>query len=74
MCEETARPRGRVCEESRVVALMILYMYSNSLILVYVLYKSKTFGLLELLDIVGFIVGMFYGYCLWAQVDILLML
>ena len=23
MCEETARPRGRVCEESRVVALMI---------------------------------------------------
>ena len=26
-CEETARPRGRVCEESRVVALMILYMY-----------------------------------------------
>ena len=31
------------------------------------LYKSKTFELLELLDIVGFIVGMFYWYCLWAQ-------
>ena len=27
------------------------------------LYKSKAFELLELLDIVGFIVGMFYGYC-----------
>ena len=26
-CEETALFRGRVCEESRVVALMILYMY-----------------------------------------------
>ena len=39
---------------------MILYMYSNSLILIYVLYKSKTFELLELLDIVGFIVGMFF--------------
>ena len=38
---------------------MILYMYYNSLILIYVLYKSKTFELLELLDIVGFIVGMF---------------
>ena len=38
------------------------------------LYKSKTFELLELLDIVGFIVGMFYGYCLWAQVAVLLML
>ena len=34
------------------------------------LYKSKTFELLELLDIVG----IFYGYCLWAQVAILLML
>ena len=53
---------------------MILYMYWNSLILIYVLYKSKTFELLELLDIVGFIVGMFYGYCLWAQVVVLLML
>ena len=53
---------------------MILYMYYNSLILIYVLYKSKTFELLELLDIVGFIVGMFYGYCLWAQVVVLLML
>ena len=31
------------------------------------LYKSKTFELLELLDIVGFIVGMFYGYCLWPK-------
>ena len=31
------------------------------------LYKSKKFELLELLDIVGFIVGMFYGYCLWAS-------
>ena len=30
------------------------------------LYKSKTFELLELLDIVGFIVGMFYGYVLWV--------
>ena len=38
------------------------------------LYKSKTFELLELLDIVGFIVGMFYGYCLWAQVAVLLIL
>ena len=38
------------------------------------LYKSKTFELLELLDIVGFIVGMLYGYCLWAQVAVLLML
>ena len=38
------------------------------------LYKSKTFELLELSDIVGFIVGMFYGYCLWAQVAVLLML
>ena len=38
------------------------------------LYKSKTFELLELLDIVGFIVGMFYGYCLWAQEAVLLML
>ena len=38
------------------------------------LYKSKAFELLELLDIVGFIVGMFYGYCLWAQVAVLLML
>ena len=53
---------------------MILYMYLNSLILIYVLYKSKTFELLELLDIVGFIVGMFYGYFLWAQVAVLLML
>ena len=39
---------------------MILYMYYNSLILIYVLYKSKTFELLELLDIVGFIVGIVY--------------
>ena len=38
------------------------------------LYKSKTFELLELLDIVGFIVGIFYGYFLWAQVAVLLML
>ena len=38
------------------------------------LYKSKTFELLELLDIVGFIVGMYDGYCLWAQVAVLLML
>ena len=38
---------------------MILSMYYNSLILIYVLYKSKTFKLLKLLDIVGFIVGMF---------------
>ena len=38
---------------------MILYMYYNSIILIYVLYKSKTFELLELLDIVGFVVGMF---------------
>ena len=53
---------------------MILYMYYNSLILTYVLYKSKTFELLELSDIVGFIVGMFYGYCLWAEVVVLLML
>ena len=36
-------------------------MYYNSLILIYVLYKSKTFELLELLDIVGFIVGIVYG-------------
>ena len=42
------------------MALMILYMYYNSLILIYVLYKSKTFELLELLDIVGFIVGIVY--------------
>ena len=40
---------------------MILYMYYNSLILINVLYKSKTFELLELLDIVGFIVGIVYG-------------
>ena len=40
---------------------MILYMYYNSLILIYVLYKSKTFELLEILDIVGFIVGIVYG-------------
>ena len=53
---------------------MISYMYYNSLILIYVLYKSKIFELLELLDIVGFIVGMFYGYCLWVQVAVLLML
>ena len=42
------------------MALMILYMYLNYLILIYVLYKSKTFELLEILDIVGFIVGMFF--------------
>ena len=36
--------------------------------------RVKTFELLKLLDIVGFIVGMFYGCCLWAQVAILLML
>ena len=35
-------------------------------------YKSKTFELLELLDIVGFIVGMFYGYFLSAQVVVLI--
>ena len=39
---------------------MILYMYWNSLILIYMLYKSKTFELLKLLDIVGFIVGIFF--------------
>ena len=38
------------------------------------LYKSKIFELLELLDIVGFIVGMFYGYCLWTQEAALLIL
>ena len=38
------------------------------------LYKSKTFELLELLGIVGFIVGMYDEYCLWAQVAVLLML
>ena len=38
------------------------------------LYKSKTFELLELLDIVGFKVGMYDEYCLWAQVVVLLML
>ena len=36
--------------------------------------RVKTIELLKLLDIVGFIVGMFYGYCLWAQVIVLLML
>ena len=30
MCKGTARPRGRVCEESRVVALVYdVYMYGN---------------------------------------------
>ena len=38
------------------------------------LYKSKIFELLLLLDIVGFIVGMYDEYCLWAQVVVLLML
>ena len=48
---------------------MILYMYYNSLILIYVLYKSKTFELLELLDIVGFIVGMFLWVLFMGQSD-----
>ena len=36
------------------------------------LYKSKTCELLELLDIVGFIVGIFYmGIVVWAQEAVL---
>ena len=36
--------------------------------------RVKIFELLKLLAIVGFIVGMYDEYCLWAQVAVLLML
>ena len=41
----------------------------------YVLYKSKNIlTLVNIRYIVGFIVGMYDEYCLWAQVAVLLML
>ena len=43
--------------------------------LMYVLYKSKNILTLVTIGyIVGFIVGMYDEYCLWAQVAVLLML
>ena len=48
-----------------------MYTCIELLILVYVLYKSKNNGTLVT---IGFIVGMFYGYCLWAQEAVLLIL
>ena len=66
-CEETARPRDRGLEESRVVALM--YTCIRMLfILMYVLYKSK--NILTLVTI-GYLVGMNIEHCLWAQVAVL---
>ena len=51
-----------------------VYMFYNFLILMYVLYKSKNILTLVTIGyIVGFIVGMYIEYCLWAQVAVLLM-
>ena len=64
-CEETARPRDRGLEESRVVALM--YTCIRTLSLMYVLYKSKNILTLVTIGyIVGFIVSMYIEYCLWT--------
>ena len=47
-------------------------MYYNFLSLMYVLYKSKNILTLVTIGyIVGFIVGMYIEYCLWAQVVVL---
>ena len=47
-------------------------MYYNFLSLMYILYKSKNILTLVTIGyIVGFIVGMYIEYCLWAQVVVL---
>ena len=54
------------------LALTISTCIRISLILMYVSYKSK--NILTLVTIgylVGFIVGMYIEYCLWAQVAVL---
>ena len=49
-----------------------VYMYYNFLSLMYVLYKSKNILTLGTIGcIVGFIVGIYIEYCLWAQVAVL---
>ena len=51
------RARGRLILEAEIVKKagcgFDVYVYYNFLSLMYMLYKSKTFELLELLDIVG---------------------
>ena len=70
-CEETARPRGRVIEESRNVALVVLHVL-ELFSLIYVLFKSENIVILVTIGyIVGFIVGMHIEDCLWAQVAVL---
>ena len=49
---------------------MVLHVLECSSILIYVLCKSRSL----ILVIMICIVGMFYEYCLWAQVAVLLML
>ena len=70
------RARGRLVlidrglEESRVVALM--YTCIRTFKLMYVWYKSKNILTLVTIGyIVGFIIGMYIEYCLWAQVAVL---
>ena len=50
VCRETTFTRGRHCEESRVVALVLTFVkYYNKLVLIYVMYKSvviNSYGLL----------------------------
>ena len=49
-----------------------VYMYYNFLSLMYVLYKSKNILTIVTIGyIVGFLVGMYIEYCLWAQVSVL---
>ena len=59
-CGDTARHRGRVLEESRNVALVVLH----------VLFKSEN---IVTLVTIGYIIGMHIEYCLCAQVAVLLM-
>ena len=49
---------------------MVLHVLECSSILIYVLYKSRSLTLVTMICIVG----MFYEYCLWAQVVVLFML
>ena len=57
------------------MAWFMIYIHVlKCLILIYVLYKSENIvTLVTIWYIVGFIVSMYYEYCLWAQVAVLLM-